>query len=498
LSWARDPADGPVDPIDPRSAPAWPERDLWAPRAPDSADDWDISDDPTGTFPVPDAAPLERWDEAATAEDPAAADLEAASATVSDAAADLEGEVPGTAATDVPGDAASGSARWDPRRNGERRRATTAEEAVPWLIGIILALSGMIIVLLALIFTSENGALAGSRESQLPGVVLGSGQPSASLGQVAGPGATASSTASASPSPSLSPSAEPTPAFGAIEMIYLGKKTASSPVYLWRRDFSKQEDPKEQATAQQGIAGVAWSPDGTVGAVVVDGHVVAIDADGKKRPLFDGADAITFGADGSTLYAVQIGRLSGKDRAQVFAIDFTSGTSKRLTDFTYAHPQIVKDAPLVEAAFTDEGGTVRLWPTADGNLVLWILGAPGTYRVDPVTGAREDVTRTPTLVSPDGARRVETKLARSTTTLTLYDRDEAKASVKVTGLVSHLRWAPNGSEVSFTLGVLGRNGGVVQNLYLWDLVDGKAPMALTSDGTSFGAEWLGAAQSWQP
>ena len=115
-----------------------------------------------------------------------------------------------------------------------------------------------------------------------------------------------------------------------------------------------------------------------------------------------------------------------------------------------------------------------------------------------MTGAREDVTRTPTLVSPDGARRVETKLARSTTTLTLYDRDEAKASVKVTGLVSHLRWAPNGSEVSFTLGVLGRNGGVVQNLYLWDLVDGKAPMALTSDGTSFGAEWLGAAQSWQP
>ncbi|HET8586434.1 MAG TPA: hypothetical protein VFM74_01030, partial [Candidatus Limnocylindria bacterium] len=109
-----------------------------------------------------------------------------------------------------------------------------------------------------------------------------------------------------------------------------------------------------------------------------------------------------------------------------------------------------------------------------------------------------NVTRTPTLYSPDATRRVEAKLKGSTTTLTLYDRDREAASVKVAGLVSHLRWAPNGSEVSFTLGVLGRNGGVVQNLYLWDLVNGKAPMQLTSDGTSSGAEWLGAAQSWQP
>ena len=49
---------------------------------------------------------------------------------------------------------------WNPRRDGERRRPTTAEQAVPWLIGLILALAGIVIVLLALIFTSPNGLVA--------------------------------------------------------------------------------------------------------------------------------------------------------------------------------------------------------------------------------------------------------------------------------------------------------------------------------------------------
>jgi WD40 repeat protein len=194
-----------------------------------------------------------------------------------------------------------------------------------------------------------------------------------------------------------------------------------------------------------------------------------------------------------------MGKLSGKDRCQVFAVDFVKGTAQRLTDFSYAHPQIVRESALKEAAFADEGGLVRLWPTTDGNLVLWILAAPGPFRIDPGTGQRLNVTRTPTLVAPDGSRRVEAKVKGSTTTLTLYDRqDQAQASVKVDGLVSHMRWSPNGSQVSFTIASLGKNGGVVQNLYLWDLTDGKDPMQMTSDGTSFGAEWLGAAQSWEP
>jgi hypothetical protein len=72
-----------------------------------------------------------------------------------------------------------------------------------------------------------------------------------------------------------------------------------------------------------------------------------------------------------------------------------------------------------------------------------------------------------------------------------------QATVSVTGLVSHVRWAGTNNEVVFTLGRLV-GGGVRQDLYIWDLVDGKAPSPLTSNGASFGAEWLGVPQSWLP
>jgi hypothetical protein len=85
-----------------------------------------------------------------------------------------------------------------------------------------------------------------------------------------------------------------------------------------------------------------------------------------------------------------------------------------------------------------------------------------------------------------------------TTTLTEEGHDGvAKASAKIIGLVSHLRWAGGGNEVVFTLGRLV-GGGVRQDLYVWDLVNGKAPAPLTSNGASFGAEWLGVLQSWVP
>ncbi len=536
MSWSPDPDDGPIGPAASSSTPAWPQRDLWperaAPEPPrvEADDDWPqpqpISPDPSwDDAPYADrtyAAPAyeeeyrgdgyaqpKGYEEAAAYQEVAgetAASTYDEPTTYADTAyvpAELD-RVPvrqhDASLREQPVEADEIAAepleRWDPRRYGERRTPTTAEQAVPWLIGIILALTGIVIVLLALIFTSENGALAGSSPSVLPGIGLGgSGQPT----PTATPLATATASVSVTPSAVASPSAAPAPAFGALEMVYLGRKTATAPVYLWRRDFSKQGDAKEAAIAEQGITKVAWAPDGSVGAVIVDGHVVAIDADGKKRALFDGASEITFGVDASTLYVVQIGQLSGKERAQVFAVDFATGSSKRLTDLNYARPQIVKDPPLQEAAFADDGGLVRLYPTADGNLVLWILGAPESYRIDPLTGSRAAVRRVPTLASPDGTRRVEAKASGSSTTLTLYDSaDTAKGSIKVSGLVSHIRWAPNGSEISFTLGTLGRNGGIVQNLYLWDLVDGKKPMQLTSNGASFGAEWLGAAQSWQP
>jgi hypothetical protein len=133
-------------------------------------------------------------------------------------------------------------------------------------------------------------------------------------------------------------------------------------------------------------------------------------------------------------------------------------------------------------------------------VVLWVLGAPATYRVDPADGRVTEVDREPVLWSPDGRHTIGlTENANGATVLTLRDRgDEALASVQVTGLVSHVRWAPTRNEIVFTLGQRTNAGGVRQNLYVWDLVDGNAPSALTSNGTSFGGEWLGVAQGWQP
>jgi len=37
---------------------------------------------------------------------------------------------------------------------------------------------------------------------------------------------------------------------------------------------------------------------------------------------------------------------------------------------------------------------------------------------------------------------------------------------------------------------------VLQDLYLWNLKDGNAPMQVTSTGAAFGAEWLGTAPHW--
>ncbi len=384
-------------------------------------------------------------------------------------------------------------AEWEPR-NGDRRRPTTAEQAVPWLIAIILALTGMVIVLLALIYTSNDGVLAGLSQPSGSGL-LGSGLAS---------GSPATPSRSIAASPTIAPTVTPTPApvYPPLDVVYLSRSAATTPIYLFQRDFGKKVDPRELAVADQGIASFAWAPDGTVGAALVGGttgRVVAIEPKNNKRALIDGADDIAFGQDASKLYVVKVTLSGTKDKVEVLSVGYASGKATSLTSFSYPHPQIFADPLLTEAAFTDEGGSVRLYPTSDGNLVLWILGAPATYRIDPVDGTRTEVTRAPTLWSPDGKRRVDAKLSGSTTTLTLKNRDEeTQASIKVNGLVSHLRWSADDSEVAFTLGRIGHNGGVIQDLYVWELKNGQAPMPLTSNGASFGAEWLGAPQSWEP
>jgi hypothetical protein len=389
---------------------------------------------------------------------------------------------------------------WDPKRDGNRRRPTTAEQAVPWLIGIILALAGIVIVLLALIFSSPTGLVSAQQS--------GSAQPSPSVepsGSAGVGGPSTEPSGSGDPSPSASgedsPEATPSeaPAFGALEMTYLGRPSAVAPIYLLLRDFSVAEKADVVAQAEQGVSSYANAPDGRVSAAVINGRAVALDKGGKARRLADNIRTLTFGWDAEMLYAVRIARDGNDDLARILEIDFVSGATRNLATVRYRHPDTGAEAPVKEAQFIDNGGLVRLYAVADGNLTLWVLGAPATYRIDPANGDVTEVGREPILWSTDGTQRVTVHEDGNNTALRLRDRgNNVIASTGVDGLVSHIRWAPNSNEIVFTIGVASSNGGVRQDLYVWDLEDRKDPMPLTSSGAAFGAEWRGVMCNWGP
>jgi hypothetical protein len=387
------------------------------------------------------------------------------------------------------GDAAAApdpeSEGWDPRRDGDRRRPTTAEQAVPWLIGLLLALTGIVVVLLALIFIGPEG-------------VAGLPSPSPSPSATAQASVSQTPIASATAVPSEAPTSSPPPTFGALEMTFLGRSTAASPIRLSRRDFSTTADPVVIADDPKGVERYAWAPDGRVGAAIISGRAVALAAGQQPRTLTDPVGALVFADDSTTLYGLRITRAGTNDRAEVLTINFDTGATKIVSTIVYPHPQVVADPALKEAQFADNGGIVRLWVTVDGDVVAWILGAPATYRIDPATGGFTQVDHQPVLWSPDQRSRIDVTEKSGITTLTLLDHDGlAKASVKVTGLVSHVRWAGSNNEIVFTLGRLV-GGAVHQDLHVWDLVDGKVPSPLTTNGVSFGGEWLGVLQSWLP
>jgi len=468
--------------------PRWPERDLprgpdreppaepptepWRPRwQPPSSDQPPFQDEaPEAPPPEPEPEPPpEPEPEPEPQPEPEAAlpppETEAAEATIS-----LEG--------------GGSSDDWDPRRDGDRRRPTTAEQAVPWLIGLLLALTGIVVVLLALIFIGPDG-VAG----------LPSPTPSAASSLAASPSVAPAST---SPSPTASPTSTPAPAFGPLEMTYLGRATAASPIRLSRRDFSTKAAPVVLAQDPNGVSRYAWAPDGRVGVAILSGRAVAIVAGQPPRTLTEPVEAVVFGDDSTTLYGLRISKDGTNDKAELVKIDFDTGATVVMTTITYPHPQIIADPALKEAQFADNGGLVRLWATTDGYLVAWILGAPSTYRIDPATGTFSAAAAQPVLWSPDQQTRVTVTEKSGITTLTLLDRNQvAKATVRITGLVSHVRWAASNNEIVFTLGRLV-GGGVRQDLYVWDLTPNKAPAALTSNGATFGAEWLGVLQSWVP
>ena len=215
--------------------------------------------------------------------------------------------------------------------------------------------------------------------------------------------------------------------------------------------------------------------------------------------MADGIQAITFGLDSETVYAVHIVRDGANDRAEILKLNFADGATETLATTNYPHPEVGAEAPIVEAQFIDNGGTTRIYATADGNLVVWILGAPSTYKVDVGNGAMTNVAAQPVLWSPDGERRTALDQNGGSTLIQLFDRSAAlQAAVTVSGLVSHIRWAGTSNEIVFTLGRAGPGGGVRQDLYVWDLVDGKAPAPLTNNGVAFGAEWLGTTPRWVP
>jgi hypothetical protein len=284
-------------------------------------------------------------------------------------------------------------------------------------------------------------------------------------------------------------------------MIYQGRSAALAPIYLLLRDFTTEEEPVVLAQDPSlDVRRFAWSPDGTVGAGLYADLLVSIETGVEKRPLGDGMSAITFGDDASTVYAVRITADGGRDVATILGIDFESGDSSELASVSYRRPQVEEEAPLAEAQFGDDGGTVRLYWMKDNTLRLWVLGG-GSWSVEPSEGdVAEAEEALPLLWSPDGRRRVSLAATGTTTTFRLIDRSgQQLARTVVDGRVSHLRWSPDGQRIVFTLGQSGAGGGVLQDLYLWDLGEGEDPdpMRITDTGAAFGAEWRGSQPVWE-
>jgi hypothetical protein len=379
-----------------------------------------------------------------------------------------------------------------PPEEVEEEQPSTAEQAVPWLIGVILLLAGMVIVLLALIFAGDPSLAGGGADpsgSALAELMSGSGLIDAA----------ASPTPTPAPSPvAPTPTPTPPPEYGPLEMIYQGRSAALAPIYLLRRDFTTTEDPEVMAQDPAlDVRNFAWAPDGTVGAGLLADVLVSIEPGTAKRPLADGISTLTFGDDASTVYAVRVTRDGDSDIATVLAIDFLSGDTEELAAPSYPRPDIATEDPVAEAQFSDEGGTVRIYWLDTDQLRLWVLGG-GVWDISPTSGTLTERDALPVLWSPDGDQRITLDFVDGVTTLGLVDVAQGQlATTTVDGRVSHVRWSPNGGRIVFTLGTTTSGGGVLQDLFLWDLNAEAAPMKLTPTGAAFGAEWRGSQPRWR-
>jgi hypothetical protein len=234
-----------------------------------------------------------------------------------------------------------------------------------------------------------------------------------------------------------------------------------------------------------------------VGAGLLADVLVSIEEGKEKRRLGDSIVTITFGETGGTLYAVRITEDGANDVATILAIDFESGETDELAGINYPRPEIGTEEALSEAQFADDGGAVRLVWMHSGALRLWALGA-GTWDIDPESGDVTDLEEAlPVLWAPGGRERITLSEEGGTTTISRVDLDgETISSTTVEGLVSHVRWSSDRKRVVFTVGRSASGGGILQDLFLWDLGE-EAPRQLTATGAAFGAEWLGTAPRWQ-
>jgi hypothetical protein len=371
---------------------------------------------------------------------------------------------------------------------------STAEQAVPWLIGVILLLAGMVIVLLALIFAGDASLGGGAAGPSGTDDIFAVGA-SASLPPVETPSPT--------PLPTVTPVATPSQAaaidYGDIPIVYQGRSTALAPIYLLRRDFAVEEEPVVLAQDPDlDVRAFAWAPDGTVGAGLYADLLISIEPGTEKRNLADGIVSLTFGDDASTVYAVRITEDAANDVATILAIDYASGEAEELATISYTRPALEEESPLEEARFADDGGAVRLFWMQDDTLYLQSVGA-GAWDIDPDSGEVTETDAIPVLWSPGGGRRISTTVSDGVTTIGVHDgpAEEPGSQTTVEGLVSHVRWAPSGERVTFTVGRSAPGGGVLQDLFLWDLEDGTPPMQMTDSGAAFGGEWLGGTSRWQ-
>ena len=518
---AEEPDDPPADVVTPPAEPEWPPEpeDRWTTRPWGSAapveeaprqvarDDLASEDAEPGQLAEPAEAPQARWD------DPNRPAVESTQVLPTSWAAPVPEARPApdprAPLSPVGGDIRTRlrearEADIDLEEDGEPE-PTTAEQAVPWLIGFILLLAGMVIVLLALIFAGDES--------------LGGGAPSptasAPIGLV-GESASASPSATTEPSPSpvaterprptgtSTPTAAPTPTplalpeYGPLEMIYQGRSAALAPIYLLHREFTVEGQP--DILAQDPALDVrrfAWAPDGTVGVGLYADVLVSVEIGTEKRRLGDGLSTVTFGDDAQTVYAVRVTQDGDNDVATALAIDFDSADTREIASVSYPRPDVAVAESLTEAQFADDGGPVRLYWMEDDVLRLWAIGG-GAWDITPDEG---DVTEVddvaPVLWAPDRRSRIAVvDGAQSTLRLLEGEEEDEVATTTIGGLVSHLRWSPTGDRVVFTLARSAAGGGILQDLFLWDLADGTAPTQLTATGAAFGAEWRGSQPRW--